>query len=109
MPQFFIQSWLTHLNQGCGNTLEVQPTVQSQIKESQKGDEDIKEIKKNMKRGKAPGFSEDEQGTVWFGNRICVPDHQETKQLILKEAHKSPYSIHPGSTKMYQDLKEKYW
>lgn len=62
-----------------------------------------------MRRGKAPGFSEDEQGTVWFGNRICVPNHQETKQLISKEAHESPYSIHPESTKMYQDLKEKYW
>ena len=62
-----------------------------------------------MRRGKAPGFSEDEQGTVWFGNCICVPDHQGTKQLILREAHESLYSIHPGSTKMYQDLKEKYW
>lgn len=62
-----------------------------------------------MRRGKALGFSEDQQGTVWFSNRICVPDHQEIKQLILKEAHESPYSIHPGSTKMYQDLKEKYW
>nr|AAM01170.2 Putative retroelement [Oryza sativa Japonica Group]ABB46922.1 retrotransposon protein, putative, Ty3-gypsy subclass [Oryza sativa Japonica Group] len=33
----------------------------------------------------------------------------ELKQLILQEAHESPYSIHPGSTKMYLDLKEKYW
>lgn len=63
------------VNQGCANTLEVQPTVQSQIKENQKEDEDIKEILKNMRRNKAPGFSEDEHGTVWFSNRICVPDH----------------------------------
>jgi hypothetical protein len=28
---------------------------------------------------------------------------------ILQEAHESAYSIHPGSTKMYLDLKEKYW
>jgi hypothetical protein len=31
------------------------------------------------------------------------------KQLILKQAHDTPYSIHPGGTKMYQDLKEKFW
>jgi hypothetical protein len=34
---------------------------------------------------------------------------EELKQLILKEAHDTPYSIHPGGTKMYQDLKEQFW
>jgi len=29
--------------------------------------------------------------------------------MILREAHDSAYSIHPGSTKMYLDLKKKYW
>jgi hypothetical protein len=38
-----------------------------------------------------------------------VPDIPEIKQLILKEAHKTPYSIHPGSIKMYMDLKELFW
>jgi IS30 family transposase len=38
-----------------------------------------------------------------------VPDIPEIKQLILKEAHETPYSIHPGSTKMYMDLKELFW
>lgn len=91
------------------NTLEVQPTIQEQIRENQKTDEDIKEIQKNMRRGKAPGFSKDEHGTVWFRNRIFVPNRKEIKQMILQEAHESPISIHPRSTKMYQDLKEKYW
>jgi hypothetical protein len=35
-----------------------------------------------------------------------VPDIPEIKELILKEAHETPFSIHPGSTKMYMDLKE---
>ena len=47
---------------------------------------------------------EDEQGTIWFKNRICVPDIDSLRETILKEAHDSVYSIHPGSTKMYQDL-----
>jgi IS30 family transposase len=38
-----------------------------------------------------------------------VPDIPEIKELILKEAHETPYSIHPGSTKMYMDLKELFW
>jgi hypothetical protein len=58
---------------------------------------------------KAPDFTEDELGTVWFKTRICVPEIEQLHQLILREAHDSAYSIHPGSTKMYQDLKEKYW
>ncbi|WVZ76302.1 hypothetical protein U9M48_024289 [Paspalum notatum var. saurae] len=40
-------------------------------------------------------------------NRICVPDVDSIKKLILSEAHDTAYSIHPGSTKMYHDLKER--
>ena len=51
----------------------------------------------------------DDQGTVWFGKRICVPEVKSIRESILREAHDSAYSIHPGSTKMYLDLKERYW
>jgi hypothetical protein len=47
--------------------------------------------------------------SLWFHDRICVPDIPEIKELILKEAHETPSSIHPGSTKMYMDLKELFW
>jgi hypothetical protein len=40
---------------------------------------------------------------------MCVPDIKSLRETILKGAHDSDYSIHPGSTKMYQDLKWKYW
>lgn len=39
----------------------------------------------------------------------CAPDNKELKDLILTEAHQTQYSIYPGSTKMYQNLKEKFW
>ncbi|WVZ52803.1 hypothetical protein U9M48_003825 [Paspalum notatum var. saurae] len=67
------------------------------------------EIREQIKLGKAPHFREDEQGTVWYKNRICVPDVDSIKKLILSEAHDTAYSIHPGSTKMYHDLKERFW
>jgi IS30 family transposase len=46
---------------------------------------------------------------VWFKDRLCVPDITSIRELILKEAHETVYSIHPGSEKMYQDLKKRFW
>ena len=89
--------------------LELKPTLMSQIKEAQKGNASIEGIKRRISTGKVPGFSEDEEGTLWYKGRICVPSDSELKEVILKEAHDTPYSIHPGGTKMYQDLKEQFW
>jgi hypothetical protein len=58
---------------------------------------------------KTSDFSEDSQGTLWLGKRICVPDLKPNKESILREAHDSAYSIHPCSTKMYKELKTRYW
>jgi hypothetical protein len=46
---------------------------------------------------------------IWFKDRLCVPNVQSIWELILKEAHETAYSIHPGSEKMCQDLKKKFW
>ena len=48
-------------------------------------------------------------GVILFEGRICVADDSELKRLILEEAHKSHFTIHPSATKMYQDLKKDYW
>jgi hypothetical protein len=45
---------------------------------------------------------------VWFKDRLCVPDITSIRELILKEAHETS-CIHPGSEKMYQDLKKRFW
>ena len=89
--------------------LELAPTLLDQIKEAQKGHESIEGIKKKLPLDKAPGFAIDAEGVLRFKGRLCVPDDKELKGLILKEAHNTPYSIHPGGTKMYQDLREKFW
>jgi hypothetical protein len=86
-------------------TLEIESTLEQDIRKGQLTDEKIAEYKKLINLGKLPEFREDEQGTVWFKNRICVPKIKELRETILKEAHDSAYSIHPGSTKMYQDFK----
>jgi hypothetical protein len=92
-----------------GVTIEVERTLEQEIRKGQIGDAKIQEIKDLITEGRGLEFTEDEQGTIWFKNRICVPDIDSLRETILKEAHDSDYSIHSGSTKMYQDLKQKYW
>jgi hypothetical protein len=92
-----------------GVTIDVEPTLELEIRKGQIGDAKIQEIKDLITEGRGPEFTKDEQGTVWFKDRICVPEIDSLRETILKEAHDSDYSIHPGSTKMYQDLKQKYW
>jgi hypothetical protein len=92
-----------------GITIEVESTLEQEIRKGQVSDAKIQEIKDLIMEGRGPEFTEDEQGTIWFKDRICVPEIDNHHETILKEAHDSDYSIHPGSTKMYQDLKRKYW
>jgi hypothetical protein len=90
--------------------VEVEPTLEQEIqKKGQLDDAKIQEIKEMIEAGKAPDFIEDDHRTMWFRKRISVPDVDHLRKKILLEAHDSAYSIHPGSTKMYQDLKERYW
>jgi hypothetical protein len=72
-------------------------------------DAKLREIAENIVKGKSQGFHKDDKGTLWFGKRLCVPEDKTIREAILSEAHESAYSIHPRSTKMYLDLKEKYW
>ena len=95
--------------QGYVNTLCVQPTLEDQIRKAQGKDEKIKKIIKQTGENKAPGFHVDDKNTLWYENRIYVPNADELRRVIMDEAHNSAYSIHPGATKMYQDLKQKYW
>ena len=88
---------------------EAEPTLEAEIRQHQKEDEKLQEIRELLKKGKAPHFREDDQGTLWYKNRICVPEGNDLRKLILSEAHDTAYSIHPGSTKMYYDLKERFW
>jgi hypothetical protein len=89
--------------------MEVGSSLLQEIRKGQVEDEKIQEIKRNIKEEKSLGFSEDEQGVLWYKGRICVPNVNELKDKILHEAHVSAYSIHPGGNKMYHDLKATYW
>ena len=65
---------------------EVVPTLEAEIRHHQKKDEKLQEIRELLKKGNAPYFREDDQGTLWYKNRICVPDAKDLRKLILSEA-----------------------
>ncbi|GJR16598.1 putative nucleotidyltransferase, ribonuclease H, partial [Tanacetum coccineum] len=44
-----------------------------------------------------------------IGLLLCVPNDQALREKVMTEAHSSPFTIHPGSTKMYRDLKQYFW
>ena len=48
-------------------------------------------------------------GMLCFKERYWIPLFGGIRDFIMHESHKSKYSIHPGSDKMYQDLKKIYW
>ncbi|GJZ09012.1 putative reverse transcriptase domain-containing protein, partial [Tanacetum coccineum] len=48
-------------------------------------------------------------GTLCLQGRIWLPCYVDLRSVIMHESHKSKYSIHPGSEKMYQDMKKLYW
>jgi hypothetical protein len=68
-------------------------------------------IKRKIGEGdpKVTCFPEDAEGTLWFKERLVVPRREALKKKILDEAHTLRYSIHPGSTKMYHDLRQQFW
>jgi hypothetical protein len=104
---------IQHLNLGVLNEskvrMEVEPTIELEIREGQLEDAKLKEIRKLIWDNKISDILDDSQCTLWLGRWICVPNQKHVKELIMREAHDSAYSIHPSSTKMYKDLKPRYW
>jgi hypothetical protein len=83
--------------------------LEQDIQKGQLEDAKIQEIKEQIKKDKALGSSVGDQGTLWYKKRLYVLEVNEIRELILREAHDSSYSIHPRSTKMYHNLKSRYW
>ena len=62
-----------------------------------------------VQQGISTKFEVDEEGVLRLGTQLCVPDMDDLRKELLKEAHYCTYSVHPGSTKMYHTLKDTYW
>jgi hypothetical protein len=95
---------------GALSYISVEPTLQEQIAMAQIGDKGVQVIKEmiGQKVDKYKCFRQDCKGILWFGDRLVVPKNPELRKKILDEAHLSKFSMHPGSNKMYHDLRSLY-
>ncbi|KAH0681196.1 hypothetical protein KY284_022281 [Solanum tuberosum] len=80
-----------------------------EVKEKQYIDPILLKLKEIVQQGMTKAFELTQEGVLRCQNRLCVPNVDELRKRIMMEAHHSRYSVHPGSTKMYHDLKEMYW
>ncbi|KAK1606824.1 hypothetical protein QYE76_030497 [Lolium multiflorum] len=112
ISQAQIQLWEKEAHEGLSALQvadEMNVNLKNEIIMGQLDDPFIIEEMRRIDEGRPSEFHRGEMGSLWFQKRICVPDIAEIKEVILREAHQTPYSIHPGSTKMYMDLKELFW
>ncbi|WVZ89774.1 hypothetical protein U9M48_036138 [Paspalum notatum var. saurae] len=89
--------------------LIIEPTIKDQIIAAQKKDKGMAHIHDGINVKKKACFKLDEEGVLWFKDRLVVPKDMELRKKILDEAHTSMFTMHPGGNKMYQDLKQKFW
>jgi hypothetical protein len=73
------------------------PTLRDEIIAAQKNDEGMGHFKRRMQEGdpEVACFCEDEEGTLWFKERLVVPKREALKKKILDQAHTSRYFIYP--------------
>ncbi|XP_075101100.1 uncharacterized protein LOC142176740 [Nicotiana tabacum] len=79
------------------------------IKATQYEDERLCKYRDKVLDGKSKDMTVESDGVLRMCERLCVAYVDGLRHAILKEAHNTKYIIHPGSTKMYHDLKQFYW
>ncbi|XP_070051968.1 uncharacterized protein [Nicotiana tomentosiformis] len=84
-------------------------SLYDRIRERQYGDPHLLVLKEPVQYGDAKELTIGDDGMLRMHSWICVPNVDGLREFILKEAHSSRYSIQPGATKMYHDLKNHYW
>ncbi|XP_070002525.1 uncharacterized protein [Nicotiana sylvestris] len=79
------------------------------VKERQYEDSKLVELRELVPQKKKPLLELKGEGVLRYRGRLCVPDIAGLRDRIMSEARYSGYSIHPGSTNMYHDIKDVYW
>ncbi|KAK5773358.1 hypothetical protein PVK06_049664 [Gossypium arboreum] len=110
---FTLRTMNVHLSVSSDNVLvaevKAKPLLIHQILESQKVDDELVAKRAECVSNVESEFQIDENDCFMFKSRLCVPRNSELISMILSEAHSSRMSVHPGSTKMYNDLKRQFW
>jgi hypothetical protein len=91
------------------NNIALIPTIKEDIIAAQRINVGMGHLRQRMELGEAQYFRQDVDGVLWFKDRLVVLKDFDLRRKIMDEAHRSQYSIHPGTNKMYQDLKKNFW
>ncbi|KAK4391414.1 Retrovirus-related Pol polyprotein from transposon.6 [Sesamum angolense] len=90
-------------------TMQVKPSLKDKIRDAQEKDSHLQKIKTKVQEGENNQFIIQDDGILLNGKCICVLDVEELRTEIMHETYYAPYAMHPGSTKMYRDLRPYYW
>jgi hypothetical protein len=91
------------------HSIQISCSLESKIIEGQKTDKGIFYIKEKIKEEPFKYFRVDEHDVLWFDDRLVVPKDRELNNKLMDEAYLSKLSIHPESSKMYQELRPRFW
>ncbi|KAD5803342.1 hypothetical protein E3N88_14702 [Mikania micrantha] len=89
--------------------MTVQTSLRDRILQAQQEAVARDNLKRELDCGAKKHFKTKQDGVIYYLDRVWIPAVDELRTLILDEAHKTRYSIHPGADKMYQDLRSFYW
>ena len=86
------------------------PSLLSRVIESQWQDAEIVSIRDRVQSGTGDeGWTVHADGSLRYRGRVVVPQLTDLREEILREFHCSRFGVHPGGTKMYQDLRRQYY
>ncbi|XP_040967874.1 uncharacterized protein [Gossypium hirsutum] len=89
--------------------LRVKSSWIDQIRDKQLGDKSLELCFHQVESGVSTDFGINKNGILCFHGQICVPNDEDLRLSILREAHSSPYAMYLDRNKMYRDLRELYW
>ncbi|XP_073061845.1 uncharacterized protein [Primulina eburnea] len=91
------------------SALVIRTTLTDRIRREQPNDNQLMKLRSKADEKGNTEFAMNTDDLLTFRGRICVPSGDDIRRDVLAEAHTALYSIHPGSTKTYQDLRRLYW
>jgi hypothetical protein len=86
----------------------IQSSLRERVREAQLHDRLLQEVHKRIEASRPQEFTMEEDGTIFFRGCLCVRQKSEVKMDILRQDHRTPYMVHPGETKMYQDMRQSF-
>ena len=96
--------------QGTLGSLVAIPSLLSRVIESQGQNAEIVSIRDRVQSCTCDeGWTVHSDGSLRYRGRVVVPHSIDFRKEILREFHSSRFSVHPGGTKMYQDLRRQYY